>query len=75
MHHIYFDNKMKNKAKNTTHSEQFQNQISKSQRGKIDTSNIYIHDHSFSLLGTGTPINSGGVKLVLWAQTSPIIVK
>ena len=75
MHHIYFDNKMKNKAKNTTHSEQFQNQISKSQRGKIDTSNIYIHNHSFSLLGTGTPINSGGAKLVLWAQTSPLIVK
>ena len=32
-------------------------------RGKIDTSNTKIHDHSLSCLGTGTAIKSDGVKL------------
>ena len=30
-----------------------------------------MHNHSFTWLGTGTSIENGGVKLVLWAQTSP----
>ena len=50
-------------------SEQSQNQIS--ERGKIDTPNTQIHDQSLSL-GTDTSITSGGVKLVLWTQTSHI---
>jgi hypothetical protein len=32
-----------------------------------------IHDRSLTLLGSGTSIKNGGVKLVLWAQTSPLI--
>ena len=40
------------------------------ERGKMDTPNTQIHDHSLSCLGTGLLINSGGVKLILWAQTS-----
>jgi hypothetical protein len=35
---------------------------------KIDTPNTYIHDHSISLLGTGTSIKSGGVEIVICAQ-------
>jgi len=34
--------------------------------------NIQIYDCSLSLLGAGTSIKSGGVKLVLYAQTSPL---
>ena len=30
----------------------------------------HIHDRSLSWIGTGTSIKSGGVKLVLWTQTS-----
>ena len=30
------------------------------------------HDRSICWLSTGTSIKSGGVKLVLWAQTSPL---
>jgi hypothetical protein len=40
------------------------------ERGKIDTLNTLIHDCLLSCLGTVTSIKSGGVKLVLWAQTS-----
>ena len=42
------------------------------ERRKIDTHNTQIHDRSLSMLGTGTPIQSGGVKLDLLAQTSPL---
>ena len=38
----------------------------------LDTLSI-INDRSLSWLGTDTSIKSGGVKLVLWAQTSPLI--
>ena len=41
-------------------------------RGKIDTSNTEIHDRSLPRLGTGTSINSGGVKLALSGQASPL---
>ena len=34
-------------------------------RGKIDTPNTQIHDHSLSLFGTGTSIKNDRVKLVL----------
>ena len=37
-----------------------------------NTPKTHIHDRSLSWLGTGTSIKSGGVKLVLWAQNSPI---
>ena len=35
------------------------------ERGKIDTPGTKIFDRTLSLLGTGTSIKSGGVKLVL----------
>jgi hypothetical protein len=38
------------------------------ERGKIDTSNIQIHDGSLSLLDTGTSIKSDRVKIYLWAK-------
>ena len=37
------------------------------------SSNIQIHDRSLSWLGTETSIKRGGVKLVLWPKTSPLI--
>ena len=42
------------------------------EKGKIDTPNIQLHDWSLFWLSTGTSIRSGRVKLVLWAQTSPL---
>jgi len=36
------------------------------ERGKIDTSDIEIHDSSLYWLGTDTSIKNGGLKLVLW---------
>ena len=36
------------------------------ERGKIDTPNTTIHDHSLAWLDTYTSIRSGGFKLVLW---------
>jgi hypothetical protein len=45
--------------------------VPKSQkRGKINTRNTHIHNCLLSWLVTVTLIKSGGVKLVLWAQTS-----
>jgi hypothetical protein len=41
------------------------------ERDEIDTINTHIHDCSFSWFGTGTSVESGWVKLVLWAQISP----
>ena len=37
---------------------------------KFDTPNTHINDRSLSWLGTDTSIKSGGVKIVLWTQTS-----
>ena len=34
-----------------------------------DIANKQIHDRSFSRLGTGTSIKSGGVNLLLWAHS------
>jgi hypothetical protein len=48
------------KNTNTAPSEQFPN--------PIDTSNKHVHDRSLLCLDTGTSIECGGVKLVLWAQ-------
>jgi len=42
-------------------------------RRKIDTPKIHIHDRSLSYLGTGTPIKSRGVKLVLPVYTSSLV--
>ena len=39
------------------------------ERGKIDTPNTQIHDHSILWVGTATSIKSGGFKLVLLEQT------
>jgi hypothetical protein len=36
------------------------------------TPNTLIYYHSFSWLGTGTSIKSNWVKIVLWAQTTPL---
>ena len=32
-----------------------------------------MYDHSLSWLATSTPIKSGGVKLVLWGETSLLV--
>jgi hypothetical protein len=48
------------KNKNTIPSEQLQNPMEKSKPF------TQIHDRSLFWLGTGTSIESGGVKLVLW---------
>jgi len=40
------------------------------ERGKIDTPDTQIHDCSLSCLFTSASIKPGGVKLVVWAQTS-----
>jgi hypothetical protein len=42
------------------------------ERCKIDTPNTKIHDCLISRLGTSTSLKSGGVKLFLWAQISPL---
>jgi len=42
------------------------------ERDKINTPNTQTHDRSTSWLYTSTSIKSGGVKLVLWTQTSPL---
>jgi hypothetical protein len=44
------------------------------ERGKIYTSCKQIHDCSLSWLGTDISVKSDRVKLVLWAQTSLLIV-
>jgi hypothetical protein len=64
------------KALVATLSEQFQpkSNIKIVERGKIDTPNSQIHDRSLSWLGTVILIKSGGVKLVLWAQTFPLCI-
>ena len=43
--------------------------IQKSKRNIGNTPDTNIHDRSFAMLGTGSSINSGRVKLVLWTQT------
>ena len=48
-------------AKNTTLLGEFQKTIGKSKKGKIDTSNTHIHDHS--------------LELVYWDQTPPSSLK
>jgi hypothetical protein len=56
-------------------SKHFKNSIEKFlKKGKIDTLNTQIQDSSLFWLGTGISIKSGGVKLVVWSQTSPYII-
>lgn len=50
----------------TTQSEQFQNQIGKWWKEAQYIPLTQIHDHS--LFSTGTSLNSGGLKLLSWAQ-------
>ena len=50
---------MKNNKYHITASKSHTNII---ERGKIDTPNTQIHDHSLSWLGSGNSIKSGGVK-------------
>jgi hypothetical protein len=38
----------------------------------LEAAFILVHDRSLSWLGTDTSIKSGRVKLVFWAQTSPL---
>ena len=59
------------KKKNKTLSEELQNQIKKSSK-LIPLTHIYIHECSLSWLSTDTSIDSGGVKLAIWAQTSTV---
>jgi hypothetical protein len=42
------------------------------ERGKICYPNTQIHDHSLSWFDAATSIKSGGVKLIVCAQTSPL---
>ena len=42
------------------------------EREKIDTPNTQIHYISLSWLGAYSSIESGGLTLVLWSQTSPL---
>ena len=42
------------------------------ERGKIDTPNRQIYDHSHSWFGTSTSLKSGDINKVLWAQASPL---
>jgi hypothetical protein len=42
------------------------------ERGKTNTGNTQAQRRSLSLIDTGTSIKSGGIKLVLWTQTSSL---
>jgi hypothetical protein len=42
------------------------------ERDKNGAPNTQLHYRSFALLGTDTLLKSGGVKLVLWTQISPL---
>ena len=64
-------NQTKNKEYNTVGTI-LKSNIKIVERGNIDTPNTQLHDSSLSWLGTGTSIKSGGVKRVLWTQTSSI---
>jgi hypothetical protein len=62
----YTMDKMKNKS-----------ELSKSNRKIAETESkliplTHIRDRSFSGIGSGTSIKHGGVRLVLWIQTSPL---
>jgi hypothetical protein len=62
---LHWLNKMEKKY--TTLSEQVQNPVD-----KIDNPEAHVHDRSLSQFGTITSITSDGVRLVLWARTSPL---
>ena len=74
MHNIFTcfssSNKMKNKAKITTLSQTVLISYRKSQKQK--PLHTHIYDRSISCIDTGTSINSGGVKLIFWTQSSPL---
>jgi hypothetical protein len=57
------------KTKYTTLLEQFHNPKEKSQK---ETQSIILTHKYMTCLSTDTSIKSGGVKLVVWAQTSPL---
>jgi hypothetical protein len=46
--------------------------MSEKETKTLDSSNTYIQDRSLSWLGTDIQIKSGGVKLVLLVETSPL---
>jgi len=58
------DNKMKDKKYHTYVTVPKSNRKIV-ERGKLDTPDTKIHDHSLSWLDTGTSIERGGVKLVI----------
>ena len=58
---------MKNKQKYHTVGTILKSNIKTVERGIIDT-----HDFSLSWRGTRSSIKSGGSKLILWAQASPL---
>ena len=43
------------------------------ERCTIDTHNTQMYDGSLFGLGTDTSVKRGGVKLVLWSKSSPLI--
>ena len=65
---------MENKKQNKTPYCPNNSKIKYQNRRKrqIDTTNTQIRDLSISWFGTGTSIKSGGIKLVLWVQFSPV---
>ena len=84
-YHFTYCKKMK--EKNTTLSDQFQKCVvhtifdicifisncnSKFVKGAKSTPLTHIHDHPLFWLGTATSIKCGGVKGILWTQTSPL---
>jgi len=55
---------MKNKTNHTV-------EIVPQANSKIDTHNTQIQNRLHPWIGTDTSIKCGGVRLVVWAQTSP----
>jgi hypothetical protein len=71
VHFQFLMNKMKNKKYQSVWTVHKSNRKF-IERGKIDSPNTHVHDHSLSWLGTGTWIKSGRVKIVLWTQIYPL---
>ena len=64
-------NKTKNKKYYTVGTNP-KSKIEIVERCKINTPSTKIHHCLISRLGTGTSLKSGGMKLFLWAQISPL---
>ena len=70
---MYLGNKTrKAKKKNETVGLIPKSNIKIVERDKSGSPNTQLHYRSFFWLGTDTVLKSGGVKLVLWTQISPL---